>query len=118
MIKNRRSHGVAILTFNTPLMQTEPSILLIKGNLLDALLGEIDKQYNQNYRRILINLTNVVRIDEDAFAELLGKRSKDQIRICFFDMQRSVRNVLKNVPKLPLVFDVYNSEKEAIESFT
>jgi hypothetical protein len=118
MIKVRMSHGVAILTFDTPTMQTEPSILLIKGAHLEALLHEIDKRYNQNCRQILINITDVTRIDEEATLGLINRRGKGGIRICFYDMRRSVRNILRDVPALSVAFDIYGSEEVAIASFS
>lgn len=118
MIQIRRSHGVVILTFDTPPMQTEPSILLVKSKLLDALLSEIDKQHNQNCRRILINLTNVAKIDDEATLGLLTRRGKAGIRICFYDMRRSTRKILNDVPALSVAFDIYGSEEVAIASFS
>ena len=118
MVNIRTSRGVAILTFDTPMMQTEPSISLTKGALLDELLRVIDRLYNQNQRRILINLTDVTKVDEETVIGLTSRRSKDGIVICFCDMRRSVRNILKDVPMLSVAFDIYGSEEVALASFS
>lgn len=119
MINVRTAKGVAILTFDTPNKQTEPSILLTKKqHHLDDLLREIDDQYKRNCRQILINVTDVVRIDEEATLQLITRKRKAGVRICFYDMRRGVRNILIDVSSLPLVFDIYGSEEDAIASFT
>lgn len=117
MIQVRMSRGVAVLTFNIPNKQTGPSISLTKDGHLNTLLREIDQQYDRNRRQIVVNITSVTKIDEDATIELKRRSSKGGIRICFYDMQKSVRNILKGVPGLSEVFDLYESEEAAIESF-
>lgn len=117
MIEVRKSRGVVILTFKVPNGQTGPLISLTKNAQLEALLNEIDRQYSQNHRQIVVNITSVSKIDEEATVALITRRSKEGIRICFYDMQKSVRNILRDVPGLSVAFDIYGSEEAAINSF-
>lgn len=117
MIQVRMSRGVAVLTFEVSNTPMTPPILLTKGPYLEALLREIDRQYDHNRRQIVINITAVAKIDEEATIGLMGKRSKGGIRICLYDRQRTVRNILADVHGLSEAFDLYPSEEAAIESF-
>lgn len=112
-----KSDRVVILTFEAPNKRTTPPIALTENFHLEELLAEIDRQYHRNHRQIVINITSVTKIDGGAFIALMNKRSKDGIRICFYDMQRSVRNILTDVPELSVVFDIYGSEEAAVKSF-
>lgn len=117
MIQVRMSRGVAVLTFEVRSTTTTPTISLVKGAYLEALLQEIDRQYNNNHRQIVINITPVSKIDGETAIGLMSKRSKAGIRICFYDLQRSVRNILKTAPGLSGTFDLYESAEVAIASF-
>ncbi|MEY4602403.1 MAG: hypothetical protein RL292_344 [Candidatus Parcubacteria bacterium] len=115
MIEVRMSHGVAVLSFNSSGQIAAAPVLLIKGPLLTALTKEIDRQYAMNRRQFVINITPVTRIDEDAAIELVKRRSLGGIRICFYDMQKSSRNIFAKTPALTAAYYILNSEEAAIK---
>ena len=113
MIKARTSGNISIFDIVGTSSDTE----LTKQTNLTSLLREIDECYRLNRRQIIVNLERVSCIDFDAVIELTMKQSsREGLLICFYGMQSRVRHALKNSGFLEF-FDVYTSQREALESF-
>ncbi len=113
MIKVRTFERIIILD----ILGSTTDVELTKKGDLNALLREIDECYKQNHRQIVVNLEGVCHIDTDAVATLVTRRSsRENLTIRFYNMQQKVRHSLRSSGFLT-VFQVFESQREAVQSF-
>ena len=100
-------------------------ILDIKGRLTirdsdTALCEAVRSVLEQGSKKILLNLEEVSMIDSAGIGELtetynMTKKQGGKLKLT--NLPGKVRDIL-SITQLTKVFDIYNSEKEAIESFS
>ena len=80
---------------------------------------DIQNMLEQGQRKFLLNLANVDYIDSSGLGELVSsfttvKNSEGQLKL--LSLTRRVRDLMQ-ITKLLTVFDVFDSEPEALQSF-
>jgi len=91
---------------------------IVFGDESSLLRNEV-KQLIPTHKRIILNLGEINYIDSGGLGTLVALHTSAQLAggtIKLTNLTRRVDDILQ-VTKLVTVFDVYNSEKEAIESF-
>jgi anti-sigma B factor antagonist len=110
-IKERVVEGVSVLDLGGKIVLGEGD-LQIKERIRDLLAD--------GQRRILLNLGDVTYIDSAGLGALISgyttvKRENGQLKLV--NLTKRIQDLLA-ITKLITVFDTYDSEKEAIASFT
>ena len=106
----RTSGDVTLLT---------PKGMLLGGKETDELQAKIKELSEAGNRKLLINLGQTTFMNSVSLGVLIGGHSSyakrdAQMKLCAVD--KKIQNIFV-VTKLSLVFDVYETEKEAIKSF-
>jgi anti-sigma B factor antagonist len=110
-IKERQIENVTVLDMTGNIRIGEDSI---------ALRTAIRQLIKEERHQILLNLAEVIYIDSSGLGELIsGYTSLKNVggSLKLLSLTQRVRELMM-ITKLLTVFDVYNSESEAIESFT
>lgn len=108
-IEKRATQGVAILACHGRIMFGD------EANLLRSVLRDV----LATNRRVVVDLADVNHLDSGGLGMLVGVRSTakaDGAEIKLSGMGQRLRDVLQ-ITKLATVFDVYDTEQQAIESF-
>jgi anti-sigma B factor antagonist len=108
-IEKRATQGVAILACHGRIMFGD------EANLLRSVLRDV----LATNRRVVVDLADVNHLDSGGLGMLVGVRSSakaDGAEIKLSGMGQRLRDVLQ-ITKLATVFDVYDTEQQAIESF-
>ena len=110
-ITERRSESITILDLDGTLRLGEGCTELHKALRLLVERGE---------KQILLNMANVSRIDSSGLGELVAgyvtlKKNEGEIKL--LHLTDNIHDLMM-LTKLLTVFDIYDSETEAIESFT
>lgn len=100
------------------------TILDIKGKITlgsgDIILRDrIQQLLTQKTKNIIINLVDVTYVDSSGIGELVSCHtsvSKAKGKLVLLNMTHKIKDLLQ-ITQLIKVFDNYNDEKEAIESF-
>ena len=102
----------------------EVTILDLKGKITlgegdEALKDKINSLIHQNRKRILLNLEDVPYIDSAGLGEIVRtyttvSRQGGQLKLV--NLTKRIRDLL-SITKLLTVFDVYESEADALNSF-
>src|SRR5262245_4043148 len=100
------------------------TILDLKGKITIgtgdiALRNAVQDAINGGARRVLINMTNVSMIDSSGIGELVSAyttATNRGARLCLCQLPSKVSDLL-NITQLITVFDVYDTEDEAVRSF-
>jgi len=108
---NREVDGVTVVTLDGRIVLGDESIALrdaVKGLLADG------------KKKIVLNANNITMIDSSGLGILVGlyssaKSAGGAVRLC--QLGTKFREVLQ-ITKLITLFDVYNSEAEAVKSFS
>jgi anti-anti-sigma factor len=104
--------SVTIVTF------TEPELL--EDELIDAIGSALaDRVLHQGQRRLILNFSVVTFMNSDTLGMLLGLLRKvnlagGQLALCAFNLR--FREMMDEL-QLNRVFDIYDSEKEALDNF-
>ena len=109
-ITERQSDSITILDLDGKIIFGEESAQLHKILRLLVERGE---------KKVLLNFKGVYCIDSSGLGELVGgyvafKRQEGEIRL--FNLSQNVHQIIE-LTKLSTVFEIYDSESEAIESF-
>lgn len=108
-IEKRATQGIAILACHGRIMFGD------EANLLRSVLRDV----LATNRKVVVDLADVNHLDSGGLGMLVGVRSTAkadgaEIKLC--GMGQRLRDVLQ-ITKLATVFDVYDTEQQAIESF-
>ena len=106
----RTSGDVTIIT---------PKGMLLGGKETDELQSKIKELVEAGNKKLLINLGQTTFLNSVSLGVLIGAHSSyakrgAEMKLCQVD--KKIQNIFV-VTKLSLVFDVYDSEKEALQSF-
>lgn len=108
-IEKRATQGIAILACHGRIMFGD------EANLLRSVLRDV----LATNRKVVVDLADVNHLDSGGLGMLVGVRSTakaDGAEIKLSGMGQRLRDVLQ-ITKLATVFDVYDTEQQAIESF-
>ena len=108
-IEKRATQGIAILACHGRIMFGD------EANLLRSVLKDV----LTTNRKVVIDLADVNHLDSGGLGMLVGVRSTakaDGAEIKLSGMGQRLRDVLQ-ITKLATVFDVYDTEQQAVESF-
>jgi anti-sigma B factor antagonist len=109
-VSERQAGDVTILDMSGAVRMGEGSIAL-----RNAIRGLID----QGKKKILLNLSGVRNIDSSGIGELIANYttiSRDNGQLKLLNLTDKIRDLLV-ITKLLTVFDAYDSESEALNSF-
>jgi anti-sigma B factor antagonist len=101
------------------ILAIECSGRIVFGEETSLLRDEVKKAIADNVKRIVLNLGEVNYIDSGGLGTLVGLHATAQnagAGVKLANLTKRVGDLLQ-VTKLLTVFDVYNSEYEALESF-
>lgn len=108
-IEKRATQGIAILACHGRIMFGD------EANLLRSVLRDV----LATNRKVVVDLADVNHLDSGGLGMLVGVRSTakaDGAEIKLSGLGQRLRDVLQ-ITKLATVFDVYDTEQQAIESF-
>ncbi len=97
----------------------EPKGSLIGGNETDELKESLAKLLNDGHRKVLIDLGKVDYLNSTALGTLVSAHtsySKQGGKIKLCNVNKNIKNIFV-ITKLTLVFDVLDSQLDAIASF-
>ncbi|HEX3282170.1 MAG TPA: STAS domain-containing protein [Pyrinomonadaceae bacterium] len=109
-VTERQAGDVTILDMNGAVRMGEGSI-----ELRNAIRGLVDG----GKKKILLNLRNVKNIDSSGIGELIANYttvSRDGGQLKLLNLTEKIQNLLV-ITKLLTVFDAYDNEAEALNSF-
>lgn len=109
-VKERQAGDVTILDMNGSVRMGEGAI-----SLRNAIRGLVDR----GKKKILLNLAGVKNIDSSGIGELIANYttiSRDQGQLKLLNLTDKIRDLLV-ITKLLTVFDAYDNEAEALNSF-
>ena len=109
-VKERQAGDVTILDLNGSVRMGEGAI---------ALRNAIRSLVEQGNKKILLNLGGVKNIDSSGIGELIANYttiSRDGGQLKLLNLTEKIQNLLV-ITKLLTVFDSYDSEAEALNSF-
>jgi len=109
-VKERQSGDVTILDLSGAVRMGEGSV-----DLRDAIRGLVE----QGKKKILLNLGGVKNVDSSGIGELIAnfttvRREGGQLKL--LNLTEKIQNLLV-ITKLLTVFDAYDSEADALNSF-
>jgi anti-sigma B factor antagonist len=101
------------------IMLIEPKGSLIGGDETDAIKNTITKLLQDGNKKLIIDLGSVDYLNSTALGVLVSghtsySKSGGKIKLC--NVNKNIQNIFV-ITKLTLVFDVFESQKEAIASF-
>jgi anti-sigma B factor antagonist len=101
------------------ILAIECSGRIVFGEETSLLRDEVKKAIADNIKRIVLNLGEVNYIDSGGLGTLVGLHTTAHVAGASVKLANLTKRVgdLLQVTKLLTVFDVYNSEYEALESF-
>ena len=112
------------LNILTEMEDNEIAILRLDGDLVvsdvDKLRQEVHELIDKNVHKILLDFSDINFIDSSGIGLLveilktLTKYEGGQLKLV--NLNRQVRDILKQI-QLYSIFDIYESEDEALESF-
>ncbi len=110
VVNPRRLDDVVILDLSGRITMGEGSVVL---------RDNIQKQLNAGDRKVLLNLSDVDYIDSSGLGELVTsfttvRNQGGQLKL--LNLTRRVQDLLQ-ITKLLTVFEVFNSESEALKTF-
>ncbi len=110
-MKQKQAGSIAILT---------PKGYLVGGDETDELEKAIRDLADQGKKNLVVNLGETQHVNSTALGVLITghttfARRGGQMKLCSVD--KRIQNIFV-ITKLSLVFDVYDSEEQAIASFT
>ena len=108
-IEKRAKQGIVVLACHGRIMFGE------EANLLRSALKEV----LTTNRKVIVNLADVNHLDSGGLGMLVGVRSTakaDGAEIKLSGLGQRLRDVLQ-ITKLATVFDVYDTEQQAVEAF-
>ena len=109
-VKERQAGDVTILDLNGSVRMGEGAI---------ALRNAIRSLVEQGKKKILLNLGGVKNIDSSGIGELIANYttiSRDRGQLKLLNLTEKIQNLLV-ITKLLTVFDSYDNEAEALNSF-
>jgi anti-sigma B factor antagonist len=109
-VKERQAGDVTILDMNGSVRMGEGAI-----SLRNSIRGLVD----QGKKKILLNLNGVKNIDSSGIGELIANYttvSRDGGQLKLLNLTEKIQNLLV-ITKLLTVFDSYDNEAEALNSF-
>jgi anti-sigma B factor antagonist len=109
-VKERQAGDVTILDLNGSVRMGEGAI---------ALRNAIRSLVEQGKKKILLNLGGVKNIDSSGIGELIANYttiSRDGGQLKLLNLTEKIQNLLV-ITKLLTVFDSYDNEEEALNSF-
>ncbi len=109
-VKERQAGDVTILDMNGSVRMGEGAIAL-----RNSIRGLVDR----GKKKILLNLRGVKNIDSSGIGELIANYttiSRDQGQLKLLNLTDKIRDLLV-ITKLLTVFDAYDDEAEALNSF-
>ncbi|MEP6569764.1 MAG: STAS domain-containing protein [Acidobacteriota bacterium] len=109
-IKKRQAGDVTILDFSGAVRMGDGAVVL-----RNAIRGLID----QGNKKILLNLASVKNLDSSGIGELIANyttMSRDGGQLKLLNLTEKIRDLLV-ITKLLTVFDAYDDEAEALNSF-
>ena len=109
-MQTREAHGVIVINLSGQ---------ITLGDASAALREEVRDQLGHGYNKILLNLGEVTYIDSAGLGELTGSFMSVKNRGGALKLLHLTKRVhdLMQITKLYTIFDVYDDEKKAIESF-
>ena len=109
-IEKRAKQGITILACHGRIMFGD------EANLLRSVLKDV----LTTHRKVVVDLAGVNHLDSGGLGMLVGVRSTakaDGAEIKLSGMGQRLRDVLQ-ITKLATVFDVYDTEQQAVEAFS
>ncbi|MFN2493123.1 MAG: STAS domain-containing protein [Pyrinomonadaceae bacterium] len=109
-VKERQAGDVTILDMNGSVRMGEGAI-----SLRNSIRGLVDR----DKKKILLNLSGVKNIDSSGIGELIANYttiSRDHGQLKLLNLTDKIRDLLV-ITKLLTVFDAYDNEAEALNSF-
>jgi anti-sigma B factor antagonist len=109
-VSERQAGDVTILDLNGSVRMGEGAI-----SLRNSIRGLVD----QGKKKILLNLSGVKNIDSSGIGELIANYttiSRDNGQLKLLNLTEKIRDLLV-ITKLLTVFDAYDNEAEALNSF-
>lgn len=109
-LTQREVNGILIITANGR---------IVLGNETSTLRDQVKEALRQNHKQIVLNLAGVEFIDSSGLGTLVGLYTTARslgAQIKLANLSRRFHEVLQ-ITKLLTVFDVFNSEQDAIDSF-
>ncbi len=109
-VKERQAGDVTILDLSGSVRMGEGAV-----SLRDAIRGKIE----QGNKKLLLNLSAVKNIDSSGIGELIANyttMSRDGGQLKLLNLTEKIRDLLV-ITKLLTVFDAYDNEAEALNSY-